>query len=503
MARKGSPKVRTGCLTCKIRKVKCDEVKPYCHRCVSTGRKCDGYAPTQPSTSLQWHRPRSHFPDVNSAAEIRHLQFFWEVAAPRLSGPMEPYFWTNLVLQFGSFEPAVRHSVIAISSLYERLHRDPAAARLLPDDGVVLRHYNAAIQEMKSQESVPLVLLVCVLFICIEFLRGNREAAIQHCKHGICLLETVESSYPWAKEYLSPIFRRLSLFPFFFGSGSESFPKLVGVEDNIPPAFDNIAEAQYHVDNVVRRTVRLLRRGDPYRLGHLRQDPVPEELLIEQNEIRAMLSAWHASFLALKSKPDILGTPNEMICNILMRYEVARIWADMTLEQNETAYDKYLDKFRLLIDEAANLASSKSFGGLEPRDNPTFSFEMGFVPLLFYIVMKCRCLNTRIRGLSLVKRLGARRETLWEIGTVYATGKRIIEIEHGVLLDQSGQPSTEAICPGLPADEMRVRETTTDPKLRVKPDLNGREEIGRMVGLFMKTLDGDIYLRHEFVVESL
>ncbi|KAL2807765.1 hypothetical protein BJX63DRAFT_60948 [Aspergillus granulosus] len=37
-------KVRTGCITCKIRRVKCDEGKPSCSRCVSTGRKCDGYA---------------------------------------------------------------------------------------------------------------------------------------------------------------------------------------------------------------------------------------------------------------------------------------------------------------------------------------------------------------------------------------------------------------------------------------------------------------------------
>lgn len=42
--RKAHNKVRTGCLTCKIRRKKCDETKPECNRCTSTGRKCDGYA---------------------------------------------------------------------------------------------------------------------------------------------------------------------------------------------------------------------------------------------------------------------------------------------------------------------------------------------------------------------------------------------------------------------------------------------------------------------------
>ncbi|KAI2613794.1 uncharacterized protein GGS25DRAFT_17386 [Hypoxylon fragiforme] len=41
--RTSKPKVRTGCITCKIRRVKCDETKPACTRCSSTGRKCDGY----------------------------------------------------------------------------------------------------------------------------------------------------------------------------------------------------------------------------------------------------------------------------------------------------------------------------------------------------------------------------------------------------------------------------------------------------------------------------
>lgn len=42
-------KVRTGCVTCEIRKVKCDEGKPFCKRCCETGRNCDGYA-VQPAT---------------------------------------------------------------------------------------------------------------------------------------------------------------------------------------------------------------------------------------------------------------------------------------------------------------------------------------------------------------------------------------------------------------------------------------------------------------------
>ncbi|KAI1312940.1 hypothetical protein F5Y03DRAFT_204829 [Xylaria venustula] len=36
-------KARTGCLTCKRRKVKCDEAKPACARCLRSGHRCAGY----------------------------------------------------------------------------------------------------------------------------------------------------------------------------------------------------------------------------------------------------------------------------------------------------------------------------------------------------------------------------------------------------------------------------------------------------------------------------
>lgn len=52
--RRWAPKVKSGCITCKIRKIKCDEEKPSCRRCTSTGRTCDGYGPRAPLLEF-WH----------------------------------------------------------------------------------------------------------------------------------------------------------------------------------------------------------------------------------------------------------------------------------------------------------------------------------------------------------------------------------------------------------------------------------------------------------------
>ncbi|KAF5486550.1 Aspercryptin biosynthesis cluster-specific transcription regulator atnN [Colletotrichum fructicola] len=118
MARKGSRKVRTGCLTCKIRKIKCDEGKPFCNRCTSTGRKCDGYA-VEPASVLRWQRPQTlQIDSSTSGEEARALQYYCEHVAPFIAGPTDPYFWTHLAVQFINREPAVKHSVIAIGLLH-------------------------------------------------------------------------------------------------------------------------------------------------------------------------------------------------------------------------------------------------------------------------------------------------------------------------------------------------------------------------------------------------
>ncbi|KAJ6094228.1 hypothetical protein N7467_003073 [Penicillium canescens] len=42
MARRAHLKSRLGCRVCKQRKVKCDERKPVCDRCVTAGRRTKG-----------------------------------------------------------------------------------------------------------------------------------------------------------------------------------------------------------------------------------------------------------------------------------------------------------------------------------------------------------------------------------------------------------------------------------------------------------------------------
>ncbi|OTA57675.1 hypothetical protein K449DRAFT_335201 [Hypoxylon sp. EC38] len=513
MARKGSRKVRTGCLTCKARKVKCDEAKPHCNRCTNTGRPCDGYAST-PTPGLLWHRPRQLFQSVDKPNELRSLQFFCEKTAQFLSGATDPYFWTHLVMQFSNFEPAVRHSVVAISSLYEQFQAESAAHSgvQLRDNSLALQHYNAAIRELKTTDNQPLVLLVCILFICIEFLQSNKEAAIKHCKHGIALLEHV--NYSWAREHLVPVFRRLSVFPFFFGHGHHDFPDLVSLDQPLPISFNTWTDAQLAMDTIMSRTLQVIRGGDQYRFGNLRYQRVPPERLAERDNVRCLLDEWETLFKSLGGGSTLPVTPLtenynlgadflQLMSHVILsvRYEICRIWLDMAFEPDEMCCDSHINGFRRILDACLVLDSAIPKGSRLPttKRHPQFIFETGFMPILHGVATKCRDLSMRLEALRLLTLLGVPRENLWGVDQIYAIARRVIEIEHGIILDESGQPTTPPLYPNFPPDEKRVRFTSTEPKSSVHTDINGKEFCGWTVGFIMPDNQGTIKIRTEFI----
>ncbi|KAI8689347.1 Zn(2)-C6 fungal-type domain-containing protein [Fusarium keratoplasticum] len=513
MARKGSPKVRTGCITCKARKVKCDEAKPECNRCVSTGRKCDGYLPQKQDKQRLWPKnqqllanPTRTFPGIETRNEGRALQYFCDVAGPFLSGPADRYFWTHLVMQFANFEPAVRHSIVAISSLYEQLPSGLPQGTGAQDQRLILTHYNAAIRELKTMtapEKQPLVLLVCILFICIEFLQSNDEAALKHCKHGITMLAQCGAGYEWTRQFLGPIFRRLSLFPFFFGRENSHYPSLHALSGSVPKSFQSFADARSLMDELFTRSVRIMRLGDDYRVGQLRHQPFPDSLYDEGMAVNSLLDTWDTLFTtflstdsacntAIAERPSVIAQQS-----LLIRFDVCRIMAGMAVERQEGPYDRHLETFKNLAERLESLASSVPLvaKGGDAR-SIKFTFDMGFMPVMSFCTLKCRDLKTRLRFWRLMPTLACARESLWNLNLMTGLVRRVIEIEHKIRVDDDGQhtipPSSEPL-----TESMRIRHLWADsmPTCRV---IHGQTIIGRVAGFFLLDEDGNIHCRTEF-----
>ena len=114
---------------------------------------------------------------LGSWEERRVFNVFRVRVADQMSGHFDGFFWKAIVLQAAHRENPVRHAVLALSSLAERLEcgelpKDLAAKDV--EEGIfALHHYNQAICELNAlaerhELSLDVCLVTCLLFVFIE-----------------------------------------------------------------------------------------------------------------------------------------------------------------------------------------------------------------------------------------------------------------------------------------------------------------------------------------------
>jgi hypothetical protein len=188
------PRSKTGCQTCRIRRVKCDEQKPACHKCTSTGRSCDYEAQSPPTTTpshtqqppsphtIQTVNPQplplSLVPIVSHDYQSRRsFAFFHSQTAAQLSGAFESHFWGRLIPQSTHRSPTLWHAAVALGAIHERfLAGDQSVFRCngdLEQGGFALREYGRAIgclteHKGSGRQSADVVLAACIMFACFE-----------------------------------------------------------------------------------------------------------------------------------------------------------------------------------------------------------------------------------------------------------------------------------------------------------------------------------------------
>ncbi|KAM0197235.1 hypothetical protein ACHAPI_005088 [Fusarium lateritium] len=185
-------KVKTGCLTCRVRRVKCDEGKPSCHRCTSTGRKCDGYAFIPVTRSV----PPVPFLTGGSDAESQAIYQFRTRIASLLASPFDIKFWTHDVVQNAESFIPVRHAVAGLATAYQKSILLDAHSPTC--DRFIFGQYDKAITSLykcfqdgkvlsASQRSAALVANFLFVFLCS--LQGLRQEAIIHLRNGLALVQ--------------------------------------------------------------------------------------------------------------------------------------------------------------------------------------------------------------------------------------------------------------------------------------------------------------------------
>ncbi|KAI8201879.1 Aspercryptin biosynthesis cluster-specific transcription regulator atnN [Colletotrichum sp. SAR 10_65] len=461
--RKGSKKVRTGCVT--IRKVKCDETKPACLRCTKTGRKCDGYLTQKPASSnddagspgsevARLTPPISPFADwAAGSREQRAFDFYRNFSAPAIfsDGSGGSTLWKKLVPHFCHAEPSIRHAVLAISSLHESLSQEKSAdggdtisspkwAGVLSNTfaseqyGKALKH----LQEWKPSESagVTVPLLACLLFICIEFMLGDERASQVHINQGRLILAQLDSSIAGndvsvIKKHFVPIYSRLSLASFLFGSNPAEIPSNLRSSSATNLYFASVDEAEVALYELIDDGLRFSNMAKGIVYSRSTDDPQLLTLQQQQGEILAKFNRWHVAFTVISAVEDAKRAGK--LC--LLYYHTAKIWISTAMSPLETAYDDHIASFAAIIHISAELVHSSKKYVRDPSkaamSTPKFVFDTEVIPPLYYTITKCRHPMLRRAAADLLKQeaVTKRRENLWDAHMSAEIGKRIIAIE--------------------------------------------------------------------------
>ena len=496
----------------RLRKVKCDEGRPICRRCIVSGRECRGYKPA-PIGNFSWHQLLHHAqPSLSvsvNATELRYLSYYHHVVAPSLVQSLDDTFWVINVPQIIDQEPSARYAVLAISALHEdfnatlqsralgRLDCRTAHTTLAESNtdistscAFALQHYNAAIRMVLEDHisNDEVLLTVSLLFTCIELLQGSADAAAQHCQHGL----RVHSKLRLSTE-LSTAFSRLSIFPQLMGTLTSPnvvyFPK--ETEKLAVDPMNTLAQAREALDVLVAGGARLLKMAKSFQ--ELDTLCSLHDLKAEHKQVCRTLNHWWEEFTALRCRllPTSPGRESDAAAFRLLetRWLVSCIMINSCLSNTETVFDEYLSHFKRIIDVAEQEKAARSTSA---SSLPSFSFEMGYLPFLFYVGIKCRQLGLRIRALVLLNDLSCARETIWDKNILYATATWATEVEHGVSLDEDHMRSVTHPYPEdqLPSDARRIITYSNTDEAALEIDSKGCAVVRRRICFYTSGSEG-------------
>lgn len=193
----------------RTRRVKCDQAKPICQRCVKANRVCAGYS----SAEAKDKTPKSlkityYVPNIFSDARItggklerlgmegaqdqRPLDYFFQWCLKCFPSDLMVHsqYYENL------HEPAIQHAMAAMGLFFEIYRHNITGEAQMQRSMTAMQHYDKAISSLLKQstketerDTSSTLVRACFLFVCIESSQGNYQSALTHLQSGFRLFQ--------------------------------------------------------------------------------------------------------------------------------------------------------------------------------------------------------------------------------------------------------------------------------------------------------------------------
>lgn len=433
---------------------------------------------------------------IVSPQELSAFEFFFAETAQSLSLFLDADFLIRLAVKMSGVESSVRHAMMAVGALHRQheysaptvpataLSQKSSSAVDAPfapinadfNDPFVMAQYNQAIAHLFArlqdlESTVELTLASCMLFVMIEFIRGNMAHATRHFIAGrnIAVTSMQDVSSPAAvtraaliKDAMLPFLNRVELF--FAQSGHETHESTTVIElQETGPAqnygFVSVEQARDSavlLMNSALKFVRHIKRKKKYA-----QSVVDDDFAL-QSRIRHKLEYWIENVEQLVNVHR-LSQSNLDALNVVRLHEiVTRVSLCTCISDEEIRYDQYFSDYDTAVVLCESVEESVTRKSKRTQEHTFLLFNMEVVSQLYHVGTKCRHPLLRRRAIALLRRT-FRQEGVWDSYMAANIAQRIMELEeiHTAVLDGSQ----------LPPEQDRIRDA------KVVRSLDGKTEV--------------------------
>ncbi|KAK4159533.1 hypothetical protein QBC43DRAFT_247311, partial [Cladorrhinum sp. PSN259] len=460
---------RSGCITCRIRRVKCDESKPLCDRCASTGRRCDGYSSQLSSRALASAVKSLHIvgpasrvlglgvgggggqPSVPaSQAESLCFDFFRVCTAAMTSSVFPAPFWSSEVMKLAHCEPAVWKSVVAVGALHRRWECASSAADKRQElverfTKEALKHYWGAIRLARDLKDAKVLVVVSVVLAAAANMAGQWGDSQVHVRSGMRLLAQMDlSNRNGEMESVAQTLGRLdfqamvfndrdaeyqyveedgSIPVWFHGTGKNMMPPGVGGELELT----DLTQASTVLFGLIRYYFTVMAAAEKGcfpvdDLGDVHVRVVQETERWKVEFERLVVDVERAASRQKRTEEDVLATKRSIL-SLRLYHTTFNLLLTAGLGGPESRWDDHQPIFDRMLALAEELEQNTK------SPLPFFmSLEPGLVMPLFLVATRCRHPIVRRRALNLLREL-KRQEGVWNSSGAAVVAEQIVMAE--------------------------------------------------------------------------
>lgn len=432
-----------GCVTCKQRRVKCDEAQPACRNCRKGARHCS-YVTPAPAEASPFRAFRhvvfepTHFRNaiIVSDESRRSVEYFCLKSLPILRRCQHSPLWDYLVAQLLDTGPSVRSIAAALGAQQRLLDRVNTGEGISHDmEQQASRLYTSAIASLRqsiagtSGNDQPQIPLACLLMVILESIRGSSTNLLVHLYSGFYIMRSQQGIPTDEVREVVRLLRQFAVDATVFDAlspSARSLETLVAEDFEVETDFSPLAQVVQLVSDVLR-SIKQAAAGQAHD---------PDYSSAFRNTLDHMKPQQQNTEKAINDK---LAAAEGLDSYSIAAYSFAKarclmskVYINFAWTGRQTDYDEAIGLFREIVDleeKALRLMHSFLDGREGATDSPAaFSVGLSAQATLMLVVQQCRDFGVRRRAFGLLDQC-PRFEGVRDTALIKAICRAIMQFE--------------------------------------------------------------------------